>query len=63
MKIDLIDGAEQLGGLANQISWTRLVQQLRAAGEIQPSETVARIIVSPRGLEYRVVDRALYPQA
>ena len=62
MEIELIENARQLGGMANHVSWTRLVEQLRAAGEIQPHEAVARLIISPRGIEYRVVDRALHPQ-
>jgi len=56
MTIDLIDNAER-AVVGNSISWTRLVDQLRAAGEIQPDEAIARFIVTPRGIEYRVVER------
>jgi hypothetical protein len=57
MKIDLIGNANQLALAANDISWTRLMDRLREAGEIRATEIVARIEVSQHGLRYYVADR------
>jgi hypothetical protein len=44
-----------MSGTIGSISWKRLAEQLRAAGELQPGETVTGFEVMPdSGLRYRV---------
>lgn len=51
MKIDLVDNAER-AVICNQISWKRLIDQLRAAGEFADFEIVARLEITPHGIRY-----------
>lgn len=61
--IDLRTGKivdEVPAGAANQISFTRLVEQLRRAGEIRPGEEVTHLEIRPDWgtIVYRVETRA-----
>lgn len=40
------------GGLAGAISWERLEEQLRSAGELRNGETIIRVEVDENGITY-----------
>lgn len=59
MIIDLegrVEVANMPSGVVGQISFGRLVRQLRAAGEIKPDETITHLRISVRDgvIEYRI---------
>jgi len=38
--------------LTNYISWTRLERQLKKVGELRPGESIQRLIVDEKGIQY-----------
>lgn len=52
IKIEFLESSD--GGTAGRISWERLVEQMRNAGEFRPGEVVTRIVVTEDGLQYFV---------
>jgi hypothetical protein len=53
MKILLTEDAER-SHLGNFISWSRLMEQLRRAGEFREDETAVRLEVDESGITYFV---------
>jgi hypothetical protein len=45
------------GNVINFCSWTRLVEELRESGAIQPNEEVVCFELSARGINIRMVTR------
>lgn len=44
--------ASRLGGVVGHISFPRLLEQLRAAGEFKPEESVTQIEVTDSGINF-----------